>query len=256
MWVPAGSFLNSRWIPIGPKNTEWDLILTLSEQELKEKYIVVRIEENGEEKWYRLIYEVISSRSQLLRQRVHIRAKYAQERNRKNVLLQAVEQEFANHALGKARLTAVEIAELSNLRRMLSQRLQVVTVSIQARLSGRDTIVFLDAWIERNGLREYRNRLSYLAVNLGPEVRRPNFDAHLQNIGERFAIYISPEIRRSVRWARYHVLRSVEDVQEARFGECKRRLVRSAYHLDVALERLGEWDQFLPEQEREHIPSF
>lgn len=255
MWLSPGSFLNSRWVPLGPRNREWELIETLPEQELKEKYLIVRVEENGKVRWYRLIYEVVSSRAQLLRQRVHIRAQYSRERRYKSVVLDGLEREFASHALGRAQLTRAQRDELSVLFGRISYRLSVSMTSIQARLAARDIVAFIDAWMEVEGLRGHFKRLSEIARNIGPEIRRPNFDVHLRNIADRLSVYISWEIRRPVRWARYHLNKAVDDVLVTNLEECRRHVVRATQHLQTALDVLHEWDRSLPEQERGHIPK-
>ncbi|OGY25788.1 MAG: hypothetical protein A2Z11_00565 [Candidatus Woykebacteria bacterium RBG_16_43_9] len=254
MRLSAGDFLNSRWIPLGPRNLEWELIERLSEQELKEEHVIVRIEENGEVRWYRLIYEVVSSRSQLLRQRVHIRAAYARERKYKSTVLEAVEREFASFALRRARVTPKQLNELSTLHDRISQRLFVGMTSIQSRLATRDIVAFLDAWMEIEGLRGHLNRLSFIAENINEEARRRNFAAYLRNIIERLEIYISPEIRRSVRWARYHLDKAADASSSERIDGCRRHLMKVVDHLRNALGALREWDRKLPEQEREYIP--
>jgi hypothetical protein len=255
MWVPKGSFLNSRWIPLGWRSAEWELITTLDEQVLKEKFFIVRIEEDGEVTWYRLIYEVVSSRSQLLRQRVHIRAQQDRERVFKHALLGAVEREFVKHATEMARLNSAQFSELSTLSRRLSNRLGSLTV-VQAQLSGRDTIAFLDAWMEIEGLRSHRDRLSQVLNELPNAAKRRNFDVYLGNVADRLAVYISPEIRRPVYWSRYHVSRTIVADQQGDVRGCQSHLLRSVHHLDVAIKVLRDWSESLPDEERRFIPQF
>ena len=255
MWVPAGSFLNSRWILLGPRNTEWKLITSLTEQELKELYIIVRVEEEGQVRWYRLIYEIVSSESQLLRQRVHIRSRYAKERSYKEAVLEAVERELGDYLQGKTQLNTRQLDELVILQRRLSNRLFDSMAAVQSKLSERDTVAFLTAWMNIEGLRDRKNRLSFLANGQDSELQRHNIEVHLLNISDRLAVYISREVRRSVRWARYHVQMTVSDIRESRIRDGKHHLKRAVEHLNTALKALLEWDKKLPENERRYIPS-
>lgn len=255
MWVPAGSFLNSRWIPLGPRNSEWKLITSTGEQELKERYIIVRVEEDGRARWHRLIYEVVSSESQLLRQRVHIRAQHARERRYKIRVLEAIEEELGDHLLGRTYLNRNQLDELLTLQRRLSGRLFSSMAHIQARLSARDTVAFLNAWMNVEGLRDHRKRLSFLAEGQDAELQRQNIEAYLISRYDRLGVYISIEVRRPVRWARYHVQKAADDVREGRIRQCKRHLARAVDHLDTALDAVLEWHQKLPEGERSYIPK-
>ncbi|OGY26941.1 MAG: hypothetical protein A2Z11_02690 [Candidatus Woykebacteria bacterium RBG_16_43_9] len=255
MWVPAGSFLNSRWIPLGPRNSEWKLVTSLREQELKERYIIVRVEEEGRVRWYRLIYEIVSSQSQLLRQRVHIRAQHAREKRRKVLILEAVERELGDYLLGRTQLSRSQLDELSTLQYRLSNRLFGSMANVRARLSARDTVAFLNAWMSVEGLLDHRRRFAFLANGHDSELQRHNVEAHILSRYDRLAVYISPEIRRTVRWSRYHVQRAATAVQEKRIPICKRHLRRAVYHLDQALKTLWEWPKKLSEDEREYIPK-
>lgn len=255
MWVPAGSFLNSRWILLGPRNAEWSLVIYLSEQELKEEYLIVKVEEEGRVRWHRLIYEVVSSESQLLRQRVHIRAQHAQERRYKTRILEAIEEELGDHLLGRTHLSRNQLDELLTLQRRLSGRLFSSMANIQARLSARDTVAFLNAWMNIEGLRDHRKRLSFLAEGQDIELQRPNIEAHLINRYDRLGVYISLEVRRPIRWTRYHVQKAADDVREGRTRLCKQHLAKAVYHLDTALGRVLEWHRKLPANERDYIPK-
>ena len=256
MWVPAGSFLNSRWILLGPRNTEWKLITSLTEQELKEQYIIVRVEEDGNVRWYRLIYEIVSSQAQLLRQRVHIRSQYAQERSRKTLILEAVERELGDYLLGRTKLNRRQLEEIVTLRDRLYSRIFGSMTATQSRLSARDTVAFLDAWMSVEGLLDHRRRLAFLANGYDSELQRHNIEAHLLNRHDRLAVYISPEVRRPVRWARYHVQISATDVREGRIKDAKRHLAKAASHLDTALQEVLKWHEKLSEDEKGYVPKF
>jgi hypothetical protein len=171
-------------------------------------------------------------------------------------LLQTVEREFADHAVGKARLSRAQFEELSSLARRLEYRMSGSLASIRAHLSGRDTIAFFDAWLEIEGLKGHRDNLQRSAGNLSVEVSKRNFDAYLGGIAERLAVYISPEIRRSVRWARYHINKAALDVRDGDFEGCRSHLIRSVDHLDASLKALRSWGESLSERERRFIPQF
>jgi len=255
MWVPAGTFLNSRWVPLGPKNSEWALIGTCSETELKEKYLIVRISENGQIRWVRLIYEVVSSRAQLLRQRVHIRSQYARERRFKLAVLESVEKQFAQSVSGRLSLSKAELEELSALRRRLEDRLFRTMTSIQSRLGGRDALIYIDAWVEVEGLQGLKSHLITLLTNVDFSVKKRNFDAHLMSLESKLRVYISQEIRRPCRWARYHIEKAAQCVNEGESSRCANHLFRATEHLEEAITILRNWYQKLAEDERRYIPA-
>src|SRR3989344_4039474 len=80
-------------------------------------------------------------------------------------------------------------------------------------------------------------------------------EVHLLNISDKLAVYKSRGVRRSVRWARYHVQMTVSDIRESRIRDGKHHLKRAVEHLNTALKALLEWDKKLPEDERRYIPS-
>lgn len=176
-----------------------------------------------------MIYEVVSSESQLLRQRVHIRAQHARERRYKIRVLEAIEEELGDHLLVRAYLNRNQLDELFTLQRRLSGRLFSLMAHIQARLSARDTIAFLNAWMNVEGLRDHRKRLNFLAKGQDAELQRQNIEVYLVNRYDRLGVYISTEVRRPVRWVRYHVQKAADDVREGRVRQCKRHLARAVF---------------------------
>ncbi len=255
MRFPKGSFLNARWVVLGPGNPEWDLIDKLSEEELKRQYIIVRVEEFGQIRWVRLIYEVVSSRSQLLRQRVHIREKYARERIFKSAVLEAVERELDLHLTGKLQLPGPVLDELASQKRELEHRVFQQMTRIQARLGGRDALVYLDAWAEIEQLRGHHSRLIHLAADLTHQMQAPNFAAHIWGINLRLSAYVSFELWLPIRWARYHLGKAATLLQDGRVDQVQTRFLAAADHLQRGIDAIKKWSDSLTAEEKKFIAA-
>lgn len=255
--LPRGCFLNSRWMEIRPNWDVWDLVKDVNphvnivaKKRLAEEEIIIWVED----RWYIMIYEVVSGLNKLLRQQVHRDARYEDEKARKSPLVFAIEKRLAEYAFGQAKLTAEEFSELTTLQLRTSRRLRDITVT-RSHLAFRRLYVYAIAEATLMELRSLTKSLELAAINV-QRTSSQNFGVYLTNIAEKLSVIYTMDIWRQVYWAQWNIYRAAECYNRQEPDRSQHYLVKAASQVNKAFDILISWSDRLPLAERQYIARF
>ena len=238
--------LNSRFVAVTNRSSDYDYLLQAT---LEERRAVGVIETARGLK--RRIYEIVTDLSHGLRQPVHIRVQYEEERAKLQTIRLEIRERLRRQGSGFLNLTAQE-----------QETADLTAAQISYRLVEIDRIL-ADRVVREMSLRSYAQRsnleLFFLAQSLanftGSLGRMPRFNSpavagYLRRFVSDLAMFGSREVRPYRNYAKNLIKRVLDDILWLERLEITRLLEKAVEHLIRAANIMSGWADNLKQDEK------